>query len=246
MKTSVEVELKTQKGELIMKKKVIGEVPGNVFGMLADLNHKLQHGTLTPEELSLFLKRENPFVQKGVEQMIAEWQELYLEDGIELDVSNLKIPEKKKGFDRLLVIAQGLKIQQAYDNCAKRFTCWKYTDRNLDEVVTKNDRDPANGAYAIWVRDRVEADKELKNLSANDLGRKEISGETLLERFQHGLKYYKETDKHLDIENWTLCSGSRDGDGDVPGVRWSDGRMNVGWDFPVNRIARLRARAAVS
>ena len=228
-----------------MKKEMIGDVPGNVLGMLADLNHKLQHGTLTSEELGRFLKRENPFSQKGIDQILAEWQELYREDGIELDVSNLKIPEKKKGFDRLLVVAQGLKIQHAYDNCAKYFPCWKYTDKNLDEVVTKNDRDPSNGAYAIWVRDRVEADKELKNLSANNLESKNISGVTLLERIQHERKYYKETGKHLDIENWTLCSGSRSEGGDVPGVFWHGDRMYVPWCSPGAHDAHLRARAAV-
>ncbi len=224
---------------------MIGEVPGNVLGMLADLNHKLQHGTLTPEELGRFLKRENPFPQKGTEQMLAEWAELYREDGIELDITSIRIPERQKGFDRLIVIAQNLKIQQAYENCAKHFRCWKYTDSNLDGAITKNDRDPVNGAYAIWVRDRVEADKELKNLSANDLERKQISGITLLERLQYEHKYYKETGKHLDIDDRTFCSGSRSDGGAVPSVDWDGGEMLVHWGYPDGHNESLRARAAI-
>jgi len=43
------------------KKEQIGDVPGNVLGMLADLNHKLQHGKITPSQLGRFLKKENPY-----------------------------------------------------------------------------------------------------------------------------------------------------------------------------------------
>ena len=42
---------------------MIGDVPGNVLGMLADLCHKLKAGTIKPEELELFLKKQNPFPQ---------------------------------------------------------------------------------------------------------------------------------------------------------------------------------------
>jgi len=43
------------------KKEQIGDVPGNILGMLADLNHKLQHGKITPGQLDRFLKKENPY-----------------------------------------------------------------------------------------------------------------------------------------------------------------------------------------
>ena len=43
------------------KQEQIGDVPGNVLGMLADLNHKLQHGKISPNQLERFLKKENPF-----------------------------------------------------------------------------------------------------------------------------------------------------------------------------------------
>lgn len=44
-----------------MKQEMIGSVPGNVLGMLADLMHKLQHGVRTPDQLDRFLKGQNPF-----------------------------------------------------------------------------------------------------------------------------------------------------------------------------------------
>jgi hypothetical protein len=43
------------------KQQQIGDVPGNVLGMLADLSHKLQYGNITPYQLECFLKKQNPF-----------------------------------------------------------------------------------------------------------------------------------------------------------------------------------------
>lgn len=180
-------------------------------------------------------------------EQLLEWYKFYRDEGIELDTAAIKIPAKRAGFDRLLVIAEGLTAQQVYDKCTEHFACWKYTDSSLDEIVTSNDRDPKKGTYAVWVRDGVEADDELKNRSANDLAKAKIAGETLLERLIHELKYYKETGKHLDIENVTLCSGSRNSDGDVPRVCWgSDGDgLGVDWFYPSDRSGRLRSREVV-
>ncbi len=43
------------------KKEQIDEVPKNVLGMLANLNHKLQHGNITSSQLERFLKKQSPF-----------------------------------------------------------------------------------------------------------------------------------------------------------------------------------------
>ena len=180
-------------------------------------------------------------------KLIIEWEEFYRKDGIEVDFSNLRIPVRRKGFNRLLVIAQGLKIKQVFDNCAKiSFEHKVDIDKNLDEVINKNDRDPANGAYAIWVRDRVEADEELTNLSADDLKRKKISGITLLERILYGRKYHKETGNNLDIKDWTLCSGSLSNDGYVPLVGGDSSGMWFNWCGPDHHRNGLCARAVVA
>lgn len=153
------------------------------------------------------------------------------------DFSSLSIPKQRKGFDRLIVVARGLTIEQAFQQCQKHFPCWKYTDRDLDVAVTTNDRNPKNGPYAIWVRDRIEADQ--------DLEQKHIPI-TLLEWLLLELKYFLETGQHLDIQNVTLCSGSRCADGFVPGVRWDDDRLEVFWCNPVFALVGLRAREVVA
>ena len=60
---------------------------------------------------------------------------------------------------------------------------------------------------------------------------KEMTGITLRERLLLEILYFKETGSHLDIKGWTICSGSRHSDGDVPYVYFnpSDGKVKVCW-----------------
>jgi hypothetical protein len=174
------------------------------------------------------------------------WQRLYQKlFDLDVDFSELVLPDHKTGFDRLIVVAEGLTAQHVYDVMTKHFKCWKYADQSLDEAVPSHDRLTIK-AYAIWVRDRIEADEELKNLSAQELAGLQTKTETLLERLLHEMAYWSETGKHLDIQNVTLCSGSRLSGGSVPGCYWCSGQSEVGWCNPSSRDDILRAREVVS
>ena len=181
-------------------------------------------------------------------EVITEWQDFYKQLGIEVDLSGVVVPDYQDGFSRVLVIPQGLTLNRVWAVCRERFAskCWSWCGDDLDVNVPTNDR-VSTASYAIRVRDRVEADEELKNLSANDLKKKKIAGITLLERLIYELKYFSETGKHLDLVNWTLCTGSRDSGGHVPYVDWrSDDKLRVYWYGPGNSDDDLRARAVVS
>ena len=174
-----------------------------------------------------------------------EWQLLYKKHfGLDKDFSTLRIPERKGGFDRLIVVAEGMMPEKIFAWMKSRMFASKYGD-NLDTVIS--DR-KADHDYAIWVRDRVEADRELKSKSANDLKKEGIPGITLEERLLYGLKFFEETGEHLDMDSFTLCTGSRHpfGFGLVPRVYWRHGRVRVGWCSPGNSHDDLRARAVVS
>ena len=69
---------------------------------------------------------------------------------------------------------------------------------------------------------------------------------TLLERLLFELKYFRESGKHLDIKNITLCSASRNTDGGVPGVDFYGSEVRVGKCNPGYAHADLRAREVVS
>lgn len=214
-----------------MKKKTVGEVPGNVLGMLAGLMLKIQNGVITPRQLGRFCKKQNPFKPEDYSaELIFEWVSFYRRVfGREFDFSNVFILEKPNvGHWRLLIIAD-LTLRQLYAKCKERFDCkYQWINYDLDEEVTWSERDAKNGAYAIWVKDEIEANEELKSLSAKAIKVKNITTETLAERLIHGFKFFDETGKHLDVQSWTLCTGSRFYDDNVPSVGWSDGKMDVG------------------
>lgn len=171
------------------------------------------------------------------------WKTIYQQHfGIEIDISNIKIKPNMWP----IYVHQGMKIQQVYGLLATLFPCWWRMNENLDDAVMHNDRQ-ATESYVIWVAQNVEADEKFANKSAKTLKDENHKGITLLERLLLELFYYKLTDKHLDIKNVTLCTGSRDADGAVPDVGWdSDDKMFVLWYFPSYAHDRLRSREVVS
>ncbi len=175
------------------------------------------------------------------------WRKIYC-DHFGIELGPVVIRTHRKGFDRLIVVAKGVTTQKAFEVCEKLFPSWKSTNDNLDEAVSINDRMPTVATYAFWVRDRIEADEELKNMSANDLASKASSTETVLERELHEIVYFLETGKHLDLVNVSLLAGSRSRLGGVPRAHWGDGKFRVIvllYD-PGLAIALLRGRQVVS
>ncbi len=192
-----------------------------------------------------------PLDSNKCEDLVADWQKFY-QDYLDLtvDLSAVKIPGYQKDFDRVIIIPQGLTLEGVIGAIVRKMKLctWKNDNRLLNKDVPTNDRDAKNGAYAIRIRERAEADEEMKNKSADYLAKKQIAGITLIERLVYELKYFSETKSHLDIQNWTLCSGSRRSDGDVPRIGWysGSGSLGVGHYNPDGFDDGLRARVVVS
>lgn len=199
-------------------------------------------GNLSKKVKNIFTSMiENPYAD-----ILLDWEHFYLKHFQKTyDFASLAVPVCPGSEWRLLVVV-GLALEQLYVKCKELFPCWRWTDNDFDKIVTKNERDAKNSAYAIWVKSDVEADENLKNLSANDIKTQGMSTETLAERLVHELKFFTETGKHLDVTNITLCAGSRYDDGVVPFVHWYDRKMHVSGYSPGVRNARLRSRQAVS
>lgn len=161
------------------------------------------------------------------------------------DFSALHVPEKPNFSCRAVVVMPGLTNNQVFDACTKAFKTWRYAD-DLDtvrDVVKRPD-----GPYVVWVRDTVEVDAEMANKSANDIEAAGVNTLTLKERMLLEIAYFEGTGKHLDLDNVTLCAGSRYPDGDVPSCGWSRllGDFSVRWYGAGDRSSDLRARVAVS
>ena len=192
------------------------------------------------QALLAFVPSQDPYAEAR-----RQWEKFYQEFfGLTLHLSPVKIPDVQADFSRLIIVAPGITLNAAMSACKKRFPTRQYYD-DLDKSVTKNDRPAAGGAYAAWFRNRVEADEEHANKSANELAGQNFKGITLLEHIIMELEYFGRTGQHLDIHNVTLCSGSRFSGGGVPRCRWHDGKFFVLACGAGGSSSVLRAREAV-
>jgi len=235
--------------------KKIGTKLAEIFRQLS-LGLKEPGKGLSLEQVQAFIEHRNPFVKvttrivDAYEHIRRDWEKFYKDNfSLSVDFSGVRIPNCPGIGWRLLFIIQGLGPELVYQVSRQAFgKAWKYHNQSLDVVVTENERSNKDGSYAIWVRDGQEADAIHKNKPAEQVERERFSTETCLERLIHGLKFYRETGKHLDVETVTLCSGSRYSDGGVPDVGWNGfrGGLGVGWCSPGAAVGVLRPREVVS
>jgi len=218
-----------------MKKQMVGNVPGNVLGMLADLNHKLQHGVRTPEQLGKFLRGENPF--KGLDYFLIlnEWEKYFYKiHQLKTDFAGVPIPEADDDdFSWFVCIPENFSTERAYSGGKQLYNKQKWTNEALDDILDLSfGRDSQKESYIVRFRANWEADESLKNLSAKAIAEKQINTSTLKERLLLGDFLYWKHKKHLDTENCTLCAGSRYSDGNVPSLYWSFyfRKLRVNWD----------------
>jgi len=175
-----------------------------------------------------------------------EWEKFYWDVmGITVDLSTVLIPMMPvKSAWWLIVVAPGVTYNQIITALCKLFPVWVFTE-DLDKVidVAKEQRRATNAPYAVWVRATTEADPENANESANNLVNTDQI--TLKERLLLDGVYSRWTGRHLDVDNWSLCAGSRSSDGGVPRVGWGGGdcRLHVRWCGPDYADGSLRSRS---
>ena len=136
---------------------------------------------------------------------------------------------------------KGVKTSDIIKECRELFPIWVYNEKNIDKEFP-----PIKKTTTRCFERVVEADEENKNISANEADKKGIKGITLRERLLMELDYFKETGKHLDIDNFTICSGSRYSAGFVPGVYCRVVGVCVYWYDPRFIVSHWRVRSVVS
>jgi hypothetical protein len=178
---------------------------------------------------------------------INDWLEFYHGVGITIDESKLEIPPPPV-FPHWAVIAHpAFMPNQGYAEMQNRFSAWKITnDLDIFKRITLLEK-----PRVFYIRARVEADEELKKMSAEMVWKADIQTLGFPERMALECIFFEKTEgaatpheRHLDRINWTLCSGFRDPDGRVPLVRWysSAGGVGVYWCFPLRADGVLRSR----
>jgi hypothetical protein len=175
---------------------------------------------------------------------LADWAEFYHEEfGIVLDVRSLegKIPAHKNDFDRLIVVPGGITFEKILNQLKKRmFIRNNWSNSGSFASARKADRD-----YAVWVRDRHEADEELVNKSASALGVEKVNCITLEERLLLESFCFWAMGVHLDVQSFTLCAGSYDR-GCLPKVAYVKGDVVIDWVISSDNCSTHRGRQVVS
>lgn len=190
-------------------------------------------------DFSMSLGRKH--IGELAKRQIVDWIEFYRSEfGVVLEAHKLEglVPAHKNGFDRLIVVAQGMTFVKILNQMKKRMSfCNDWSGAGEFTSVRKSDRD-----YAVWVRDCHEADEELevsliKTERANCI--------TLEERLLLELFCFWKIGVHLDVQSSTICVGSYDR-GCLPIVSYSDSNVVIGWvAFSDNRSCH-RGRQVIS
>ncbi|MDO8569650.1 MAG: hypothetical protein Q7R89_02675 [bacterium] len=232
----------------------IGEIAGALIG---EMNFSKGEATAILGKLGTFRKDVRGFYSQfrnkaeDFSSNLLRWETNYEKlFGQNPNLSEIRIPEKPEGVGpmRLIVVVREIldwtnnhPLQGTQGALKKHFPCWQYAN-DLDQEITVNDRDPKNGSYAVWVKDVRETDEDLAGLSADDLAEKKIPGIITLERQLLEADYFFENGEHLDQQNITLCSGSRNRDGGVPNASCDADGFSVCWYDSSNRDPVLRSR----
>lgn len=226
-----------------------------ILNRLKETLSQLANGVLTGDQIQALNEHRDPF------KSVATLRDVNLNDQVEKwrhhfktlyrmnpDFSDLYIPQRQEGFDRLVIVPKGL-THRKWVETARTIHKVCLNNSDLYESVEVNDRTPKGKSYGVWIRDRQEADEELNRKAATDLKTLCASGLTLIERLVAGTGYLFEKMCHMDVENVTLCTGSHSSDGRcMPGVYWDSRRfeVSVGWCFLTDPSTHLRSRAVVS
>lgn len=234
----------------------------SLFKLWASICKMILDGAREAEEVAKYLQRVNDdpnflaALERPAQALVntdtpadgwaSEWTRFYGEVfGRAVDLSKVAVPVDPGGFGWPVFVAAGFSLNQVWAKCRELFPSSSVYGDDLDSAIPKNDR-TAENAYAKRFRNRVEADEENRNLSANAASKRGIHGITLLERFLLELWYcWRTGGGHLDLGNWTLCAGSRAHGGPVPYVSWHDYRFQVSSCHPDYANDSIRSRSAV-
>ena len=107
----------------------------------------------------------------------ADWEKFYRQIfGRKYDFSGVSIPEAENIFSWYACIPGKMENEEALSGGKKQFDFDKWTDRKLDKALNLSfGRDAESGLYIVRFRPNIEADKDLINLSADDIAEKKIN-----------------------------------------------------------------------
>lgn len=181
---------------------------------------------------------QNPFrfaIPLDCLEDILGWQKFYHDlFGIKTDFI-FRMPKKRKGAGRLVVVFPGITAWDIWLKCQEMFPC--ATSRLNDNIRwslenVKSERVAKDGGYGVWLIGNMECKKFedfIRSFSATaDVDQKHeeavLGGITLEERLLCQLKYFKDNGRHSSKNIFPeTCLGSRFFGGSTPAVGFLEG-----------------------
>ena len=236
-----------------------------LFKLWASICKMILDGARKAEEVAKYLQRVNDdpnFLEKldhpaqasvntdiPTDGWATEWTRFYQQVfGITVDLSKVSIPDDPGGFGLVVFVIKEMIYNRVWAKCSDLLKVSSWYGDDFDSLIDKEkeERKADNGPYAVRFRNRIEADEENKNLSANKLTKRGGEHITLLEQLLLSLFIWWRTKGfHLDMHSWTLCAGSRGSAGSVPCVSWYSDQLQVSFYHPGNANDNIRSRSAV-
>lgn len=134
--------------------KVVVEGSSVTAPQLSDFFRQIGDGSLSGYHLQALLDHRNPFeIPMDTDSQVDRWRKVCEREFNITILDEIVIPERKPGFDRLIVVPEGLTLNQIIKVFRTKFKVWTYVD-DLDRPITKNER-TNEATYAIWVREQV-------------------------------------------------------------------------------------------
>ncbi len=157
---------------------------------------------------------------------LLEWEKLYREIDLPIDLSHMHVPLRQDDASTLVVVHPAFTIEKLLFICSRFFPVWRWTEECLD-TITFSDRVVELDPYAIWIRESTSATPDAGRRVDEVLDGYRVGGSTLMERILYEFKRCHESQSPQDTSTITLCRGTRDVEGGIPGVSWIDGALCI-------------------
>ncbi len=148
-----------------------------------------------------------------LKNQIKSWKNFYKKEfGIEKDFSNIRIPDSKGGFDRLIVVVPEISSADIFLNHIRLMPGSHRCDLSLRAADEYSNRVQIND-YGVWIEDVREP--KIRNKTTFSI-RHYYSFVTLKEELLFALKYYEEFGRFINTYSYSICAGSVFLDGRIP------------------------------
>ena len=151
------------------------------------------------------------------------WVEFYKNFGITIDLNDFPLPKNiilEPEQNYWSIVVPDMNPQKAFELRKQITSVYEYT--SVSKIIDVYPR-----IKVSVIKANLDAKVEYPNVSLNKSMELGLLGTTFTEGCLIDGRVFKDSGVHLDVSGWTLHTGSRNSDGDVPHSYWDNDRFYV-------------------